>query len=202
MVAGDSTAGEEAGGASMSDAGTVAGHPQAYRAADHAPAGGPAAEPGADGSGPWHGYGSETGADRDQNGPAAGEALGRAPAIRPFLLTAGRVASAAQVPPIPLETQVVATAKGLAALRTLAFEHHDIVTECRLPQSLAEVAARLRLHLNVVRVLADDLRAGGQLAVHVPNARTAQDISVLRRVIDGLRAVPDSQGVRRDNRHA
>ncbi|MGP3985404.1 DUF742 domain-containing protein [Streptomyces sp. 3N207] len=127
------------------------------------------------------------------------EPVGRAPAIRPFLLTAGRVSGSGAAAPLPVETQIVATAAGLLALPSLTFEQHDIVAACRRPQSVAELAARLRLHLNVVRVLADDLRAAGHLAVHVPNARTSQDISVLRRVIDGLRAVPDSRGSLRDS---
>ncbi|MGW3009964.1 DUF742 domain-containing protein [Streptomyces sp. NPDC001219] len=127
------------------------------------------------------------------------EPVGRAPAIRPFLLTAGRVAGDGAGPPLPVEAQIVATSAGLAALGTLAFEPHDIVAACRQPQSVAELAARLRLHLNVVRVLAEDLRAAGHLAVHVPNAGTTQDISVLRRVIDGLRAVPDSRDTLRDS---
>jgi Protein of unknown function (DUF742) len=126
--------------------------------------------------------------------------VGRAPAIRPFLLTAGRVAGGGGVaPPMPVETQIVATSDGIEALRSLTFERHDIVAACRRPQSVAELAARLRLHLNVVRVLAEDLCAAGHLSVHVPNARTAQDISVLRRVIDGLRAVPDSRGTLRNS---
>ncbi|MGP3970365.1 DUF742 domain-containing protein [Streptomyces sp. 6N223] len=124
---------------------------------------------------------------------AAGDAR-RALAIRPFLLTAGRVSGRSAGPPLPLETQVVATSAGLGALHSLAFEQHDIVAACRQPQSVAELAARLRLHLNVVRVLADDLCTAGHLAIHRPNAGTVQDISVLRRVIDGLRAVPDSGG--------
>jgi uncharacterized protein DUF742 len=127
---------------------------------------------------------------------------GRAPAIRPFLLTAGRVSGGSTGggtgPPLPLETQVVSTSAGLSVLQSLTFEQHDIVAACRQPQSLAELAARLRLHLNVVRVLADDLCTAGHLAVHRPNAGTVQDISVLRRVIDGLRAVPDSGGTLRD----
>jgi hypothetical protein len=89
-------------------------------------------------------------------------------------------------------------AAGHAVLHSLTFEHHDIIAACRRPQSVAELAAGLRLHLNVVRVLAEDLRAAGHLAVHRPNAGTAQDLSVLRRVIDGLRAVPDSRGTLRD----
>ncbi|EXU68188.1 multi-component regulatory system-4 [Streptomyces sp. PRh5] len=123
----------------------------------------------------------------------------RASAVRPFLLTAGRVAGSGAAPPLPVETQIVATPDGLSALRSLAFERRDIVAACRRPQSVAELAARLHLHLNVVRVLAEDLCAAGHLAVHVPNAGTVHDISVLRRVIDGLRAVPDSRGSLRDS---
>ncbi|MFF7389414.1 DUF742 domain-containing protein [Streptomyces scabiei] len=127
------------------------------------------------------------------------EPVGRAPAVRPFLLTAGRVSGADTAAPLPIETQIVSTSAGLSVLGSLAFERHDIVAACRQPQSVAELAARLRLHLNVVRVLAEDLCAAGHLAVHVPHARIAQDISVLRRVINGLRAVPDSRGTLRDS---
>jgi hypothetical protein len=126
-------------------------------------------------------------------------AVGRAPAVRPFLLTAGRVSAGGAAAPIPIETQIVSTAAGLSVLGKLAFEHHDIVAACRRPQSVAELAARLCLHLNVVRVLAEDLCAAGHLAIYVPHARAAQDISVLRRVINGLRAVPDSRGTLRDS---
>ncbi|KPI10872.1 protein of unknown function DUF742 [Actinobacteria bacterium OK074] len=118
-----------------------------------------------------------------------------APAVRPFLVTAGRVAGNASGRPIPVETQVVATPAGLDSLEGLSFEQHDIVAACRRPQSIAEIAARLRLHLNVVRVLAEDLRSAGQLSVYVPHTDITRDASVLRRVIDGLRAIPDSRGV-------
>ncbi|GAA3846672.1 DUF742 domain-containing protein [Streptomyces sp. NPDC003631] len=124
--------------------------------------------------------------------------FGPVAAVRPFLVTAGRVAPTASGRPMPVETQVVATAQGLEALDRLSFEQHDIVAACRQPQSIAEIAARLRLHLNVVRVLAEDLRAAGQLTVYVPHIDVTRDASVLRRVIDGLRAVPDSRGVLRD----
>ncbi|KKD02961.1 DUF742 domain-containing protein [Streptomyces sp. WM6386] len=125
--------------------------------------------------------------------------VGPASAVRPFLVTAGRVAPSAAGRPMPVETQVVATVEGLDALGGLSFEQHDIVAACRRPQSIAELAARLRLHLNVVRVLAEDLRTEGQLTVHVPDSDDTHDASVLRRVIDGLRAIPDSRGVLRDS---
>lgn len=133
--------------------------------------------------------------DPDVPDPGVSESVGPASAVRPFLVTAGRVVGDADGRSMPVETQVVATTEGLDALDRLAFEEHDIVAVCRLPQSIAEIAARLRLHLNVVRVLAEDLRAAGQLTVHVPDSGVIHDASVLRRVIDGLRAVPDSRGV-------
>ncbi|GGJ22058.1 DUF742 domain-containing protein [Streptomyces brasiliensis] len=134
----------------------------------------------------------------DGSPPPGADPVGPAPAVRPFLVTAGRVADTASGRTMPVETQVVATAAGLGALAGLSFEQHDIVAACRRPQSLAELAARLRLHLNVVRVLAEDLRAAGQLTVHVPDVAATHDASVLRRVIDGLRSIPDSRGVLRD----
>ncbi|MFJ9850350.1 DUF742 domain-containing protein [Streptomyces sp. NPDC101150] len=152
-----------------------------------------AGEPGPNEGGGGAGSSVEGGA----RGPS--EPVGRAPAIRPFLLTAGRVAGGGAGPPLPVETQIVATTSGLSALGSLAFERHDLVAACRRPQSVAELAARLGLHLNVVRVLAEDLCTAGHLAVHVPNAGTTRDISVLRRVIDGLRAVPDSRDTLRDS---
>ncbi|MEV7991347.1 DUF742 domain-containing protein [Streptomyces sp. NPDC086077] len=137
----------------------------------------------------------------DDPTPPGPDPAGPVPAVRPFLVTAGRVAGAgeaASARTIPVETQVVATAEGLDALDLLSFERHDIVAACKQPQSIAEIAALLRLHLNVVRVLAEDLRTAGHLAVYVPNAAVTHDASVLRRVIDGLRAIPDSRGVLRD----
>jgi hypothetical protein len=140
-----------------------------------------------------------SGPDHSGPDPSGPDPVGFASAVRPFLLTAGRVADGADGRSLPVETQVVATAEGIDALDRLAFEQHDIVAVCRLPQSLAEIAARLRLHLNVVRVLAEDLRAAGQLTVHVPDSGVVHDASVLRRVIDGLRSIPDARGVLSDS---
>ncbi|MBA2809780.1 DUF742 domain-containing protein [Streptomyces sp. KM273126] len=138
-------------------------------------------------------------ADADGFTGPDGAPVGAASAVRPFLLTQGRVAGYASGSAIPVETQVVATTAGIDALDRLTLERHDIIAACRLPQSVAEIAAKLRLHLNVVRVLAEDLRAEGQLTVHVPRPGAARDASVLRKIIDGLRAIPDSRGVLRDS---
>ena len=135
----------------------------------------------------------------DGSTPPSSEPGGPVPAVRPFLVTAGRVAPDPSGRTMPVETQLVATTDGLDALDGLSFERHDIVAACRQPQSIAEIAARLKLHLNVVRVLAEDLRTAGQLSVHVPDSGVTHDASVLRRLIDGLRAIPDSRGVLRDS---
>jgi hypothetical protein len=138
--------------------------------------------------------GDTPGGDGGFSGTPPADPVGRAPAVRPFLVTAGRIAGNRSGPPMPVETQVVATAAGLQVLDLLSFERHDIVAISRRPQSLAEIAAKLRLHLNVVRVLAEDLESSGHLSVYVPSAGTPRDLSILRRVIDGLRSIPDSRG--------
>jgi hypothetical protein len=106
--------------------------------------------------------------------------------LRPFLLTAGRVAETAE---FAVETQVVSTADRFGRHALLRFEHSEIVALCTVPLSIAEVAARLRLHIGVVRVLVSDLRASGDLAVYQPPNNASRDIDTLLRVIRGLRAI-------------
>lgn len=108
------------------------------------------------------------------------------PALRPFLLTSGRVRADAS---IAIETQVVSTELGHAAAGTLVFERRHIVDLCAEPQSVAEIAAALRLHLSVVRILVGDLAGEGHLAVYLPNAEASSDVDTLLRVIRGLRAI-------------
>jgi Protein of unknown function (DUF742) len=107
-------------------------------------------------------------------------------ALRPFLLTAGRVAGQDS---IAIETQVVTTESGRTAAHRLGFERRDIVSLCGNPLSVAEIAAQLSLHLGVVRVLVGDLSADGHLSVYLPNAEASTDVDTLLRVIRGLRAI-------------
>jgi hypothetical protein len=107
-------------------------------------------------------------------------------ALRPFLLTSGRVAGQDS---IAIETQVVTTDRGHTAVQKLGFERRDIVSLCGDPLSVAEIAAQLSLHLAVVRVLVGDLSADGHLSVYLPNADASTDVDTLLRVIRGLRAI-------------
>ena len=125
-------------------------------------------------------------ADLDHGGPGDDGAPRDGMSLRPFLLTAGRVAGADS---IAIETQVVTTDRGQTAAGELGFESRDIVALCGDPLSVAEIAAQLCLHLGVVRVLVGDLSAQGHLSVYLPNADAPTDVDTLLRVIRGLRAI-------------
>ena len=122
--------------------------------------------------------------------PAAAEPSGDDPsaALRPFVLTSGRVVGVDAA--IGLETQV--TARDSPPQRSLpagAPELHAIVALCAAPMSVAEISARLRMHLGVTRVLVGDLRATGHLDVHTFEVADPRDPETIRRVIRGLRAI-------------
>ena len=106
------------------------------------------------------------------------------PALRPFVITSGRVSAAD--PDIQLETQV--TRHPGARQAALPPESRAIVALCERPLSVAEISAKLRLHLGVTRILVGDLRAAGQLDVHVITGEFP-DPETIMRVIRGLRAI-------------
>jgi hypothetical protein len=85
-----------------------------------------------------------------------------------------------------METQV--TVNHAATPMRLSPEMRAIVALCGDPVSVAEISARLRLHLGVTRILVGDLRAAGQLDVHVLDNETP-DPETIMRVIRGLRAI-------------
>jgi hypothetical protein len=129
---------------------------------------------------------------RNGGGPDHGERPAAPPAaagtpfgpLRPFVVTAGRTASAEA---LPVETQVIATSRGETAAETLSFEYRDIVTLCIEPIAVAEIAARLSLHLGVTRVLVGDLQDQGMVTTHAPDSDAADDVETIMRVIHGLR---------------
>jgi hypothetical protein len=112
----------------------------------------------------------------------------RHPRPRPFVLTSGRVGTAD--PDIELHTQVTACVvdPGAEVLASLSSEAQAIVMLCAEPLSVAEISARLRLHLGVTKILVGDLRAAGLLDVHVLDVASPHDPETILRVIHGLRA--------------
>jgi len=114
-------------------------------------------------------------------GPPLGE---QGTSLRPFVLTSGRVDGLD--PNIGLETQV-SSQPGAPSTR-LSPEQRAIVHLCGDPLSVAEISARLRMHLGVTRILVGDLRAAGHLDVHVLE-NDFPDPETIMRVIRGLRSI-------------
>ncbi len=102
-----------------------------------------------------------------------------------YALTGGRTRSTG--PDLPLETMVSSTPDGLRELTALRFETREIVLLCRRAQSIAEVAARVKIPLGVARVLVSDLTEAGMLAIHRPEG-DRPDRATLERLLSGLRS--------------
>ena len=115
------------------------------------------------------------------SGPAPGD---QTTTLRPFVLTSGRVTGLD--PSIGLETQVSSHPDAPPA--RLSPEQRAIVHLCGEPLSVAEISARLRMHLGVTRILVGDLRAAGHLDVHVLE-NDFPDPETIMRVIRGLRSI-------------
>ncbi|MFF1414924.1 DUF742 domain-containing protein [Streptomyces sp. NPDC058289] len=114
------------------------------------------------------------------------------PVVRPYAMTRGRTSHAGQHR-LDLIALVVAESAADDPVwdTTLSPEHADILGLCLLrPQSVAELAAELDLAVGVVRVLIGDLVDDELVHVTrpVPPAELP-DESILREVIDGLRAL-------------
>jgi hypothetical protein len=105
--------------------------------------------------------------------------------VRPYLITGGR---ARPVDALRLEAQVLSTWEGRTAIARLVYEHRDVVALCLRPLAVAEVAAKLGLHLGVARVLVGDLVAMGYLTVSDRDPRQQDQVRIIERVIDGLSA--------------
>jgi hypothetical protein len=109
--------------------------------------------------------------------------------VRPYAVTRGRT-QPAQAQPLEIETLVSTTAHGEASLPTLAFEARSITALCMSVQSVAEVAARLRISLGVARVLIGDMAEDDLVAIHRPlGMRDRPDLALLERVLHGLREI-------------
>ena len=105
--------------------------------------------------------------------------------LRPFVITHGRTDGGD--PSIGMETQVSVVPD--APPVRLSPETRSIVALCEEGSiSVAEISARLRLHLGVARILVGDLRAAGLLDVHVLDNDTP-DPETIMRVIRGLRSI-------------
>ncbi|MBM0233922.1 DUF742 domain-containing protein [Micromonospora sp. STR1_7] len=111
------------------------------------------------------------------------------PVARPYILTGGRVRSAADGFDLVAFVLAGSDLDPTAHPRLLP-EHRRLVALARRPVSVAELAADLDLAVGVVRVLLGDLLAQGLIAVHEPPAAgNLPDDDILKAVVSGLRAL-------------
>ena len=107
--------------------------------------------------------------------------------VRPSVLTQGRTKAPEST--YGLEAQVRALVPPTKLDRAATPEARRIVELCQTSTSVAEVAARMSLPLGVTRVLMGDLVSVGALAVDVGSPDAANDVALLERLLDGIRAL-------------
>jgi len=108
------------------------------------------------------------------------------PVVRPYALTRGRTRPAGEA----LDLIALVTAVRGVEVDTVELdpEHLALLEMCRLPASVADLAADLDLPLGVVQILLADLRVRSLIHVHHPTPPAQlPDPRILREVADGLR---------------
>lgn len=103
--------------------------------------------------------------------------------VRPYVLTTGRTRSAVG---LSMETLVSAVPTAAGVQLAPSSQHRAAMAVCRAPRSVAEVAARLGVPIGVAAVLLGDLATAGLVVVHRSDPHQP-DLTLLRRVLDGLR---------------
>ncbi|GAA4205401.1 DUF742 domain-containing protein [Actinocatenispora rupis] len=112
---------------------------------------------------------------------------GAGPLVRPYAMTHGRTRPSSDN--FDLIALVVAADVPTPTVG-LEPEHHVVLRLAQQPISVAEIAAHADLPVGVVRILLDDLRAGGCVQVKAPmSVAKMPNTRVLRAVINGLRAL-------------
>ena len=110
------------------------------------------------------------------------------PVVRPYALTRGRTRPTREG--FDLIAIIATAATSSFAPPGAGPEHLAILDMCVRPLSVAEISAKLRLPLGVVRVLLGDLLDHGLIAVRRPAATNqTPDEHVLKEVLHGLKAL-------------
>lgn len=106
--------------------------------------------------------------------------------VRPYARTGGRTHACHD---LALETLVSVTSHGCAADAAQPGDYCSICRLCGSPQSVAEIAARLRLPLGVARVLLGDMAEKGLILIHNSDGHIddRHSLEFLERVLSGLR---------------
>ncbi|GAA3856870.1 hypothetical protein GCM10022243_22690 [Saccharothrix violaceirubra] len=108
--------------------------------------------------------------------------------VRPYTRTGGRTRSTTA---LAIEAIVTTNDRADRDALTSTAEHRAIGDLCRLPHSVAEVAARLSLPLGVVRVLLSDMSDLALINVHEgeDSPDGGPSLALMERVLLGLRRI-------------
>ncbi|PZG28125.1 DUF742 domain-containing protein [Spongiactinospora gelatinilytica] len=109
------------------------------------------------------------------------------PLIRLFGLTGGRARPQGEAFDL---VAIVRTVGGSYEPADLIPEHRAVLSLCRRPTPVADVAAHLALPLNITRVILGDLRREGFITIERPRPATQTiDERIYREVLHGLRSL-------------
>lgn len=111
------------------------------------------------------------------------------PVVRPYAVTGGRTDPAGDTVLDLITVISAADSPPPAGPGGLGPEHRALLRLCRVPVTVADVAADVALPLGVVRVLLGDLIQQGMITVLPPPALPQARTALLKEVIDGLRAL-------------
>lgn len=126
--------------------------------------------------GPWTGMKEQRNLPTEANNPRQ--------LVRPYTRTGGRTHATGHR--LELETLLTTTQGRDYDISSLRDDYRMICEMCRLPQSTAEIAARLGLPLGAARVLIADVVEAALLFVH-ETAREGPSMDLLYRVASGLK---------------
>jgi hypothetical protein len=109
------------------------------------------------------------------------------PWVRPYVLTGGRTRTR---PDLFVHTLVTVERYDANAARLLSPEAQRLYERAAAgPQSVAELSAHCGVSLGVTRVLLEDLAATDRVQINDEAYASPYDHKLLKRVIDGLRAL-------------
>jgi hypothetical protein len=108
--------------------------------------------------------------------------------VRSYMITKGRT----HTDGVRLEFETILSVTALGERRgpSMNFEQGKVMALClESQQSVAEVAALLNLPIGVAKVVCADLVGEGLLEPHAASSDVASDVSLLTRLIQGVRAL-------------
>jgi hypothetical protein len=109
------------------------------------------------------------------------------PVVRPYALIRGRTRPARAAPGL-IDIVTAAGESGSDAFG-LGPEHRRLLSLCHKPAAVADLASDTDLPVGVVRVMLGDLRERGLILVAGSTNQHSSDETMLRSVLDGLRAL-------------